>query len=110
MRIITDDKGWCHDLIWRDTWIGTHDKECCLVQNKVLCEFDSMWQEVSWPIWSTMWNKTEDRRWCHDLIWGALWIGRDMKECSHVLIWSATWIGNYVTGSFHDEFELLCGL
>jgi hypothetical protein len=34
----------------------------------------------------------------------------DVKECCHGLILSAMRIGKYVTESFHDQFEILCGL
>jgi hypothetical protein len=74
MRINTDVRGWCLDIIWRDTWIGKHDKGSCLIQNKVLCQLDSMWQEVSRPIWSNIWIRTDDTWWCLDLIWGAIWM------------------------------------
>jgi hypothetical protein len=33
---------------------------------------ESMWQEVSGLIWNIMWIRTDDTRWCVDLIWGAL--------------------------------------
>jgi hypothetical protein len=39
-----------------------------------------------------------------------MWIGRDDKGCSHDKVYSVMWIGMYVTGSFHDEFEVLFGL
>jgi hypothetical protein len=39
-----------------------------------------------------------------------LWIGTDVKVCCHDLICSAMWIGKEVTGSFHDQFEVMCGL
>jgi hypothetical protein len=92
MWIWTGDKGWCHDLIWRDTWIGAHDKGCCLVQFKVLYELDSMWQEVTRPIWNNIWIRTDDTWWCLDLIWGALW----MKKL---------WMYAVLT-----LYEVLCGL
>jgi hypothetical protein len=69
MRIRTDDKGWCHDLIWHGTLIGTDVKRCCLDQFTVLSGFNSMWQKVSWPIWSINWIRTDDTGWCLDLIW-----------------------------------------
>jgi hypothetical protein len=46
----------------------------------------------------------------HDLIWGALCKTTDVKESCHDLIWNAMWIGNNVTGSFLDQFQVLCGL
>jgi hypothetical protein len=39
-----------------------------------------------------------------------VWIGTDVKECCHDQFWSAMWTGIYVTGSFHDQFEVICGL
>jgi hypothetical protein len=41
--------------------------------------FGKMWPEISRPIWSTMWIRTDDKGWCHDLNWGALCIGTDVK-------------------------------
>jgi hypothetical protein len=32
MRIRTDGRGWCHDLIWGDILKGTDEIECCLDQ------------------------------------------------------------------------------
>jgi hypothetical protein len=66
--------------------------------------------KLSRPIWDTMWNGTDIAGFGHDLIWGALWIGTDVKECGHDLIWIAILIGYYVTGSFHDQYEVLCEL
>jgi hypothetical protein len=66
--------------------------------------------KLSRPIWSTIWNSTDDREWCLELIWGALWIKSDVNECSHDQIWSAMWTGMYVTGSIHDQFEVICEL
>jgi hypothetical protein len=74
----TDDKEWCHDIIWHNIWIGTDVKECCLEQITVLCGLDSMWQEVSCLIWRIIWIRTDDRGWWRDLIWCALWIGSDV--------------------------------
>jgi hypothetical protein len=33
-----------------------------------------------------------------------------VKEWFHDIFWSAVWIGNEVTGRFHEQFEVLCGL
>jgi hypothetical protein len=35
---------------------------------------------------------------------------RDNKECCHDKVYSVIWIGKYVTGRYHDEFEVLFGL
>jgi hypothetical protein len=67
-------------------------------------------RKLSWQIWSTMWIRTDDRGWCHDLLWGAMWIGIDVNECCHDLFWSAMRIGKYETGSFHEQFGILCRL
>jgi hypothetical protein len=58
-------------------------------------------------IWSIMWNRTDDRRWCHDLIRGALCIGTDVKECCYELIWNALWIGRNVTGIFTNNLNIM---
>jgi hypothetical protein len=67
-------------------------------------------RKLSRQTWSKIWNGTDDREWCHDLNWGALWIGSDEIEWCHDKICSAMWTGNDVTGSFHDQFEVICGL
>jgi hypothetical protein len=68
------DWGWCHEIIWRDTWRGTHDRGCCLVKLKVLYGLDSMWKEVWRPIWSNIWIRTDDTGWCLDLILSGFWM------------------------------------
>jgi hypothetical protein len=57
-----------------------------------------------------MWIRINNRVWCHDLIWGPLWIATDVKDCSYDIFWSDMKIGNYVTESYHDQFEIICGL
>jgi hypothetical protein len=75
MWIRTDDKGWHLDLNLNALWIGT-DSLIMLSLHNLKCYVD--WKgcdrELSRTIWSTMWIKTDDRGWCHDLIWGARWI------------------------------------
>jgi hypothetical protein len=39
-----------------------------------------------------------------------MWIGTDDKGCCHNQIESAMCIGMDVTGSFLNQFEVLCGL
>jgi hypothetical protein len=39
-----------------------------------------------------------------------MWIGTDDKGCSHYQCESAISFGSDVTGSFHDKFEVVCGL
>jgi hypothetical protein len=39
-----------------------------------------------------------------------MWIGTDDIECSLDQIHIGMCIGMNVTGSFHDKFEVLCGL
>jgi hypothetical protein len=78
--IRSDDAGWCNDLLWHSIWIRTDVKGCCLDQITVLSGLNSMWQEVSWTIWSTIWiRKKNDTGWSLDLIWCALWMGTDVK-------------------------------
>jgi hypothetical protein len=90
-------------------WIGTDDKNAVMIIFIDLCGMDMMYSKLSRPIWCILWIGTDDKRWCHDLIWGALWIGRDVKKYSHDLIWTVMTIGNYLTGRFHEKFELICG-
>jgi hypothetical protein len=40
-------------------------------------------RKISRTIWNTMWIRSDDRGWCHDLIWGVMWIGTDEKDCCH---------------------------
>jgi hypothetical protein len=72
------------------------------------------WKECdrkpSRPNWMNICIRTDGRLWWHDLIWVALWFGTDEKECSHDLIWTAMRNEYVVAGSFHDEYEVLCGL
>jgi hypothetical protein len=78
MWIRTDDIGWSHDLIWGAIWIGTNS-EIMLSWSNVMWYVD--WKvserELSRPIWSNMWIRTDDKGWCHYLIWGDMWIGTD---------------------------------
>jgi hypothetical protein len=77
---------------------------------KVLCGWENMLQEAFPTIWFTMWIKSDDRGWCHDLNLGAIWIGADSEI---MLSWPnlmCVWIGKKITGSFHDQFEVICEL
>jgi hypothetical protein len=76
----------------------------------VFCGLEGCGRIISRPIWSTIWNRTDNKVWCRELSWGALWIGTDVKECCHDQTWSAKWTGIYVTGSIHDQFEVIIGL
>jgi hypothetical protein len=46
MWIRSDDRGWIHDIIWGDIWIGTDVNGCCLEKIILLCGLESMWQEA----------------------------------------------------------------
>jgi hypothetical protein len=37
-------------------------------------------------------------------------IGKYVKKCCHDLNWSAMWTGKDLSGWFHDQYELVCGL
>jgi hypothetical protein len=39
-----------------------------------------------------------------------MWIGTDDIRCCHDQLYIAISIGKDVTGSFHDKFEVICGL
>jgi hypothetical protein len=61
----------------------------------VLCGFDSLWQEVSWHIWSTIWIVTYDTKWCLDIIWGALclenfWMYAVMTKLKFYVDWNVS--------------------
>jgi hypothetical protein len=101
MWIRSDDRGWCHDLIWGDLWIGTNS-EIMIYWPNLKCYVYWEWCErkLSLPILSTIWIRTDDRGLCHDLICGALWIGTYENDCFHDLLWSAMWTGKVVSGRF----------
>jgi hypothetical protein len=62
------------------------------------------------PIWSSIWIRSDDWGWCHDLICGDIWIGTEDIGWSHDQIRSAICTGKDVTGSNHDKFEVQCDL
>jgi hypothetical protein len=45
-----------------------------------------------------------------DMNWIDIWIGTDDIWCCLDQLYNAIPIGKDVTGSFHDQFEVLCGL
>jgi hypothetical protein len=57
-----------------------------------------------------MWIRSDDRGWCYDLIWGDMWIGTDEIGCCLDQKYITRCIGKPVTSSFHDQFEVLCGI
>jgi hypothetical protein len=92
-------------------WIGA-DSEIMLSWTNLKCYLD--WKgcgsEHSWQIWNTLWNRTDDRGWCHDLIRGDMWIkSNDIGSCLDK-IFIAMCIGKCETSSFHVHFEVPCGL
>jgi hypothetical protein len=76
--IRTDDTGWWRDLIWYA--LNWNRCDIMLLWPNLKCYVD--WNicdtKRSRKIWSIMWNRREDRGWCHDLIWCALWIGTNV--------------------------------
>jgi hypothetical protein len=69
--IRTEETGWCLALIW-----GDFEWKCCecmlsLHYLKCYMDWNGCGRTLSRPIWSTMWNKTDCRGWCLDLIWGV---------------------------------------
>jgi hypothetical protein len=76
----------------------------------VLCGLERWGRKISRRIRCIILNRTDEKWWCNDLIWGALWIGTDVKKCCHEQNWSDVLTGNYVTGKFHGQFEVICGL
>jgi hypothetical protein len=111
MWIRSDDRGLCHDLIWGALWNWT-DSEIKLSWPNLKCYLDLkiIYRKHSRPIWSTMWIRSGDRGWSHDLIWGHIWIWTDDTGCCLDQIYIAMWIGTDVRGNIHDQFEVLCGL
>jgi hypothetical protein len=71
MWIRTGDRGRSHDLFLSVIWRGTVNMWCCLDQTLCYVDWKVCDRNLSRPIWSNMWNITDDRRRCHDLIWGA---------------------------------------
>jgi hypothetical protein len=111
MWIRTDDRGWYHDPICGDLWIGIYYVIMISWPNlKCDVEWKGCDRELSRQIWGTMLIITDDIGWCHDLFWGALWIGTDVMVCCLDIIWIAMWIRKNVTGIFHDQFDVLCEL
>jgi hypothetical protein len=109
--ISSDDRVWCHDLIWGALWIG-RDSEIIFLWPNLKCNVDwkiSFWK-LSRPIWSTMWIRSGDRGWCHDLICGHMRVWTDDTGCCLDQIYIAHCIGKDVRESFPDNFEVLCGL
>jgi hypothetical protein len=39
-----------------------------------------------------------------------MWIATDDIGCCHYQIYSDMWIGKYVTGKFHEQYDVLCEL
>jgi hypothetical protein len=76
----------------------------------VICGLKGCYRKLSRPIWCDMRIWTEDRGLCLDLIWGYMWIGTDDIKCWIYQLYIAISIGKNVTGSFHEQFEVLCGL
>jgi hypothetical protein len=107
----SDDRGWCHELILGTFWIGGDSEIMLLWLNlKSYVVWKCCGKKVSRPIWSTLWNKTDDRDWWHDLIFGDMWIGTDAIGCCLDQIYITMCIGKTVTSCFQDHFEVLCGL
>jgi hypothetical protein len=73
--------------------------------NWKLCEI-----KLSRKIWWNMTIRPNDRGWCHDLIWCDILKWTDDIWWSLDQIYIAIFIRNYLTGIFHDQFEVLCGL
>jgi hypothetical protein len=57
-----------------------------------------------------MWNGTDDKGWWYDLIWGDIWIRHIFKDALLTYFEVLRGLLKYVTGSFQDKFEELCGL
>jgi hypothetical protein len=70
----TVDKRWHHDQILGDICIGTDVIWCCLDQIKCYVDWKGCDRKFSQRIWSSLCIRTDDTRWCLDLIWGALWL------------------------------------
>jgi hypothetical protein len=66
--------------------------------------------KLSLQIWCNMRIRTDDRGWCHHLIWCDILKGTDDIWCCLDQIYIAIWIRSDLTGNFHDQYEVLCGL
>jgi hypothetical protein len=109
--IRSDDKGWCHDVIWGALWIDTNSGiMLSLPYMKCYVDWKIFDRKLSRPIWCTMWFRSSDRGWCHDV---TLKSYVDMKLWYRMLYWPSIYIamgiGNNVRGIFHDQFEVPCG-
>jgi hypothetical protein len=61
MRIRTDDRGLCLDLIWGDIWLGTDDIRCCLDQIYIAI---SIGKDVTGNFhdqFEVLWVRTDDK-------------------------------------------------
>jgi hypothetical protein len=67
-------------------------------------------RKISRPIGWNVRISTDVIGWCHDLIWGDMSIVTDGIWCCLDQIYIAMCIGKNVSGIFHDQFEVLCGL
>jgi hypothetical protein len=69
----SDDRGWYHELILGVIWIGAVSEIMHLWTN-LKCYVDWKWcgRKFSRPIWSTVWNRSDDRECYHDLILGDM--------------------------------------
>jgi hypothetical protein len=106
MWIRSDDRGLCHDQIWAALWIWTNS-EIKLSWHNLKCYLDLnlSYRKHLRPIWSSMWNRSGDRGWCHDLIWGHIWMWTDDTGCCLDQIYIAMWIGTDVWGSIHANLK-----
>jgi hypothetical protein len=111
MWIRTDDRGWSHDLICDALWIGADSDIMLSLPNlKCFVDWKGCGKKISRTFLSTMWLRTNDREWCHDVIWSDMWIGRDDIGCCLEQIYIAMCIGKTMTSRFRDNFEVQCGL
>jgi hypothetical protein len=111
MWIRSDDIGWCHDLSCGALWIEKNSvifmsqpNKKCYVDWKI-CD-----RKLSRRIWCTMWIRSCDGGWCHDL---SLRSYVDMNSWYRMVYWPniyiAMGIGKEVRGIFHDQFNVPCG-
>jgi hypothetical protein len=69
-----DLNGFCDELIWGVYGLELMWKNAVMIYLKWYVDWNECDRNISRPIWCTMWIRTDDRWWCHDLILRALLI------------------------------------
>jgi hypothetical protein len=81
LKYYVDQNRWYRMMSWPNLWcsVDLNAWELILPWPNIKCFVDWKWcyRKTSRQIWSTLWNRTNGRGWCHDVILGAFLIGAD---------------------------------